>query len=238
MGFSGGGSNVLLPHTHDGTVSQDGGPLDFNNITQSSSAAGQVFYSDGAHLQQLSIGAASDELRVNAGATAPEWYTPSAASSTWTELYNSGKIAGAGNIDSGTFASHDMLYISIFAALSVANGQGLKFNNDSTNSYQGRDGRNGAWFSTANNPCILYTFGTSDSWTQSTWFINQKSDEVKVANGVVGQSYGSGNIPAQDLATWQWDNTTANITRVEITNSSGVTSSLKIGSQMVILGAS
>jgi hypothetical protein len=53
MGFSGGGSNVLLPHTHDGTVSQDGGALDFNNVTQSQSSAGQVFYSDGAHLQQL-----------------------------------------------------------------------------------------------------------------------------------------------------------------------------------------
>jgi len=85
MGFSGGGSNVLLPHTHDGTVAQDGGPLNFNNITQSQSAAGQVFYSDGVHLQQLSIGNASDELRVNAGATAPEWYTP-AASSTKYEL--------------------------------------------------------------------------------------------------------------------------------------------------------
>ena len=81
MGFSGGGSNVLLPHTHDGTVSQDGGPLDFGNVTQSQSAAGQVFYSDGNHLQQLSIGAASDELRVNAGATAPEWYTPGSGTS-------------------------------------------------------------------------------------------------------------------------------------------------------------
>ena len=44
MGFSGGGSNVLLPHTHDGTVTQDGGPLNFNNITQSQSAAGEVFF--------------------------------------------------------------------------------------------------------------------------------------------------------------------------------------------------
>ena len=44
MGFSGGGSNVLLPHQHDGTVSQDGGPLNFNNITQSQSAAGEVFF--------------------------------------------------------------------------------------------------------------------------------------------------------------------------------------------------
>ena len=86
MGFSGGGSNVLLAHTHDGTVSQDGGPLDFNGITQSQSVAGQVFFSDGAHLQQLSIGAASDELRVNAGATAPEWYTPAASASNYVFL--------------------------------------------------------------------------------------------------------------------------------------------------------
>ena len=78
MGFSGGGSNVLLPHTHDGTVSQDGGPLDFGNVTQSQSAAGQVFYSDGAHLQQLSLGAASDVLQVNGAVTAPEWVTPAA----------------------------------------------------------------------------------------------------------------------------------------------------------------
>ena len=78
MGFSGGGSNRLLPHTHDGTVAQDGGALNFNNITQSSSAAGQVFYSDGNHLQQLSLGAASDVLQVNAGVTAPEWVTPAA----------------------------------------------------------------------------------------------------------------------------------------------------------------
>ena len=80
MGFSGGGSNILLPHTHDGTVSQDGGPLNFNNITQSQSAAGQVFYSDGAHLQQLSLAAAGDVLQVNAGVTAPEWVTPAAGS--------------------------------------------------------------------------------------------------------------------------------------------------------------
>ena len=78
MGFSGGGSNVLKSHTHDGTIVQDGGSLDFNNITQSQSAAGQVFYSDGAHLQQLSLGAASDVLQVNAGVTAPEWVTLSA----------------------------------------------------------------------------------------------------------------------------------------------------------------
>ena len=75
MGFSGGGSNTLLPHTHDGTVSQDGGPLDFNNITQSQSAAGEVFYSDGAHLQQLAYPAvpAGETLTAAALSSSPSW---------------------------------------------------------------------------------------------------------------------------------------------------------------------
>jgi hypothetical protein len=75
MGFSGGGSNVLLPHTHDGTVAQDGGPLNFNNITQSQSAAGEVFYSDGIHLQQLAYPAvpAGETLTAAAASTAPSW---------------------------------------------------------------------------------------------------------------------------------------------------------------------
>lgn len=86
MGFSGGGSNVLLPHTHDGTVAQDGGPLNFNNVTQSSMNAGDITYSDGAHLQQLAIGAAADVLTVSGG-NLPSWVAPGApAASTWTKL--------------------------------------------------------------------------------------------------------------------------------------------------------
>ena len=75
MGFSGGGSNVLLPHTHDGRVSQDGGPLNFSNITQSQSAAGEVFYSDGTALQQLVYPAvpAGETLTALAASTAPSW---------------------------------------------------------------------------------------------------------------------------------------------------------------------
>jgi len=72
MGFSGGGSNVLLPHKHDGRVSQDGGELDFNNITQSNSSSGQVFYSNGTAIQQLAIGAPATVLTVS-GANLPAW---------------------------------------------------------------------------------------------------------------------------------------------------------------------
>jgi hypothetical protein len=77
MGFSGGGSGILLNHTHDGTLAANGGPLDFKNITQSSMSAGSITQSDGVHLQELGIGLAAQSLQVNAGATALEYYTPS-----------------------------------------------------------------------------------------------------------------------------------------------------------------
>lgn len=73
MGFSGGGSNVTKAHTHSSSIVQDGGALNFDNVTQASLAAGDITYSDGSALQVLGIGSATDTLTVNAGATAPEW---------------------------------------------------------------------------------------------------------------------------------------------------------------------
>ena len=80
MGFSGGGSNILKAHRHDGLVVQDGGSLDFNNITQSNSAAGQVFYSDGVHLQQLAYPGvpAGETLTATPASTSPTWAAGSA----------------------------------------------------------------------------------------------------------------------------------------------------------------
>ena len=89
MGFSGGGSNVLLPHTHDGRVAQDGGELDFNNITQANSSAGQIFYSNGTALQQLAYpgSPAGETLTAAALSTAPSW--AAGASSGKFELVSS-----------------------------------------------------------------------------------------------------------------------------------------------------
>ena len=87
MGFSGGGSNILKPHTHNGLTVQDGGALDFDNITQSQSSAGQVFYSDGTHLQQLAYPGvpAGETLTAVAASSAPSW-AAAASASTWTVI--------------------------------------------------------------------------------------------------------------------------------------------------------
>ena len=64
MGFSGGGSNILKPHTHDSNILQDGGNLNFQGVTQGNLSAGSVTYSDGSNLQELVLGNAGDQLIV------------------------------------------------------------------------------------------------------------------------------------------------------------------------------
>lgn len=72
MAFSGGGSTALPPHTHDSSILQDGGNLNFLNVTQSNMSAGSLTFSDGNHLQELGIGAADDVLMVSGGGV-PAW---------------------------------------------------------------------------------------------------------------------------------------------------------------------
>jgi len=72
MGFSGGGSNITKPHTHDSTILEDGGSLDMTGITQSSMSNGSLTYSNAAHLRELSIGTPTHVLTVSAG-NLPVW---------------------------------------------------------------------------------------------------------------------------------------------------------------------
>jgi len=97
MGFSGGGSNILKPHTHDSTIVQDGGSLNMQNITQGNMSAGSITQSDGIHLQELAIGTALQVPRVNSGATALEY-----ADGTWTEIANVNLSGGAASSLSAT----------------------------------------------------------------------------------------------------------------------------------------
>jgi len=79
MGFSGGGSNITKAHTHDSTILQDGGSL-AANVTQFGLTEGSILFSDGSNIQELAVGAASETLAVNGGATAPEWVTAATVS--------------------------------------------------------------------------------------------------------------------------------------------------------------
>jgi hypothetical protein len=91
MAFSGGGSNILKPHTHSSTILQDGGNLRLDGITQGNLAAGSLTQSDGNTLIELAIGTPAQIPRVNAGATAVEWHSPIEIGE---ELVNKGSLHG------------------------------------------------------------------------------------------------------------------------------------------------
>ena len=133
MGFSGGGSSQTKPHTHDSNIVNDGGSLNFDNITQGSLTAGDVVYSDGTHFQRLAIGGAGSTLAVNGGATAPEWASGGQA---WVSEGNdvSNSFVTSLSVDVGDADVYQILY-------HVADNGGLancsiRINNITTDSYK------------------------------------------------------------------------------------------------------
>jgi len=239
MGFSGGGSNVLLPHTHDGTVSQDGGPLDFNNITQSQSASGQIFYSDGAHLQQLSPGAPNDELRVSAG-NLPEWHTPAAAGSTWDIIYNSGVTGGAGPINTGTFSAPDRwLKICGYVGTVSSTVSGVTCNQtNGALEYALQFQRNFATTGSANAEGSLWYlsgFNTSEFNYFETDIYNGSETADKLAHTVTVANPATGaNAPTTIEYYSKWYGG-AYITRLDLCNSGGVAHDYQAGSHLLVL---
>jgi hypothetical protein len=112
MGFSGGGSNILKSHTHDGTIVQDGGALNMDNVTQASLTAGDLVYSDGSHLQRLGIGGAGEALQ-SSGAV-PQW---ASASSGAMELISTVEVSSDSTPLNHTWSSvsfDDYSMVSVF----------------------------------------------------------------------------------------------------------------------------
>jgi len=246
MGFSGGGSNVLLPHTHDGRVSQDGGPLNFSNITQSQSAAGEVFYSDGTALQQLVYPAipAGETLTAAAASTAPSWVTPAAVSSPWTTLYDN-TLVGTGTVSTGTFAAHDVLAVYIFGQLNITGNQAVTFNNSGAASAEYTETHSlnfGAAVAQNSLNSIMYqspsgTPGTG--WSMCTMnIINHASQEKNVYFTTTEKQATGDSAPRMWQGGGCWINTANQITRIDLANDSGNQTDYNAGTQLVVLGSS
>jgi hypothetical protein len=125
MGFSGGGSNILKPHTHDGTISQDGGSLDMDNVTQAALTSGDIVYSDGVHLQRLPIGSPSDSLSVS-GSSLPQW--GAGASGNWEVLGSTTTTVLQNDI---TISFSAVTVTDISRIVVIYNGQGAGSNTTS-----------------------------------------------------------------------------------------------------------
>jgi hypothetical protein len=237
MGFSGGGSNVLKPHTHDGSIAQDGGALNMDGITQGSLTAGDVVFSDGSNLQRLAIGSASDQLRVNVSASAPEWFTPAGAAG-WTELASVGPLGASGTLESGTFAAMDSLYCQIYAAQT---NQTVKFNSDNSANYNWRGQANNGAQSTrsavSNGIIYLYDTATSSNFALAQMFISNDADSKKLVIINTTESNGTGNtVPNQEFCWGSFNDDTNQITSIQWGNDGASLTNAAAGSYMKVYG--
>lgn len=242
MGFSGGGSNVLLPHTHDGTVSQDGGSLNFNNVTQSQSAAGEVFYSDGVHLQQLAYPGvpAGETLTAAALSTAPSWAAAAPVSTVWTELANI-TLGSAGTLQASGLSHYDNLQVYIRAANVGAQPTGITFNSTtSATSYSSHyftDFTADEDYSNTSSVYINGSYNTSSWW--NIWMnIWNLTGEEKTCSWTAMLDQGTGNQNLGTSVGFAKTTFTTDISSIEKVNlSTGLVTNQQTGSRMVVLGA-
>ena len=235
MGFSGGGSNVLLPHTHDGTVAQDGGPLDFDNVTQADLTAGDVVYSDGTHLQRLAIGTPAQQLKVNAGATAPEYFTPAAASATWTELVNTKVVGASANIDVSWLGTYNILKIFFYGAPSASAKTGITFNSDNGTNYTAQDFDGNVFAGEKSAYLNDLTTGDFQYSVMDLYNIADKEKQTHINSTILN----TGTSAIYKYEAWQaWENTADLIQSVQLVEkSAGTLQTYLADSHLVILGA-
>ena len=92
--------NIMSSAGSNGTNGSDGS--DGTDLSTTLTTQGDLLYRDGSGLQRLAKGTANQELRINSGATAPEWHTPAVASSDYVRI-------GAAYMNNVTYYDHNSI---------------------------------------------------------------------------------------------------------------------------------
>jgi hypothetical protein len=91
------GETLVLPTIADGVVTaakMATNSVDGTKIAMGSDAQGDILYHGATDYARLAKGTASQQLRMNAGATAPEWATITPPASGWTQLTKQATTTG------------------------------------------------------------------------------------------------------------------------------------------------
>jgi hypothetical protein len=109
--------------------------LDTTGMTNPMTTTGDMIYSSsGSTPARLGIGTASQQLRVNSGATAPEWFTPAAASSGMTLInttaFSAVASANLNNVFSSTYTNYEVI---VSFTTSANQSSDIKFRNGGSN---------------------------------------------------------------------------------------------------------
>ena len=170
---------------------------------------GDMLYRDGSGLQRLAIGTAGQELKVNSGATAPEWYTPAAASSDFVKIHDS-NLSGAStytisNVFSTTYNSYIVelqnytvhsnggsLYVRMVTSGGVQSGNEYYFANAQVTRSSGSNSN-----------------GNNSGWGDSEWWLsNGRTDPLYASYAnMTFSNVGFSSYPRMTSASIAYDGT-------------------------------
>ena len=155
----------------------------------------------------------------------------------WEELGRTTLGSSGDTITLSSLAARKYLLV-IFSLINSGSIDGLlTFNNDSANNYAIRLSTNGVADTTstsrANWSLVPTTgsfliFGTINILNIST------SEKIGIINTMGANTAGAGNAPERRESVGKWANTSSQISRIDINNSSG--GSFDTGSQIIVLG--
>ena len=98
------------------------------DLTSTLTTQGDILYRDGSGLQRLAKGTANQELRINSGATAPEWHTPAVASSDFVKIASTTISGTPTTVDfTGVFTSTYRQYEVYISEFYCSSGDELAF---------------------------------------------------------------------------------------------------------------
>ena len=162
---------------------------------------------------------------------------------TWERLAHVELSSAGDTIDSGTFTAKENLKVIIHTiATGGATNHAIRYNTDSSSNYAYRRNANGgsdsAEGSQGSDPSISGSISSSAGNIYAVGNIINISDKEKLAiwKTTFSNTAGAGNAPMRREGIAKWVNTSAQITKITVTNDSA--GSYDTGSYITVFGAS
>ena len=143
----------------------------------------------------------------------------------WQELASVDNAGVTDNLSSGTFTAKKYLWVQFYLKPSGNNTERyLTFNNDTGSNYARRISGNGNADSTSTSQANINLAGSSGAEYDfhNMFIINNSSNEkLGIVHSVIAGATGASTAPLRRETVLKWDNTSSQITEIDLTNGAG-----------------